>query len=1105
MNSRYLIVSFCNIPTITTSPLLCVKIPESLEEAVSCAPVSLGYPELVKTATGLTRANGKIFVLFVSRLNRFQVAVLRESDLSPLFYQELPEIIDGHSMLAIDDCLYVVSTGTDEVICYDIKEKSLENPRVIWQASDTRTDTHHINSIVEKNGEILISAFGPKAGRLWSTASNGYVHNITSNSLVVDGIYHPHSLSVKGDKIYYSDSHRNSFCVVGQPDCIFELNGYTRGVSWLSDEMIFVATSVGRRISKSTGLIANPADPGELAGECSLLLGNVNQKRIVKKIDLSWFGPEVYDVLVLQGAGIDLLTLSNNSQNTERGAVQILLTQLAEITEETAKLNVKNRQAQAQLEAREQQVAALTELANELSTIKSARSWIVYSRLVVTFRRVFPPYSLQFKLLDLIWKSIREIRRNGFRSFLTKANIQITSAIWRMRTRGPVYRRKRTDDYLRIDPVPEPEEIGVRECQVDIIVCVHNALEDVQRCLESIEKHTQLPYQLIIVDDGSSRQTEEYLKTFVDGKENCSLLRNESAGGYTRAANKGLIFSKADFVVLINSDTIVGPEWLDRLYSAISADDRNGVAGPLSNTASWQSVPELASNGDWAMNPLPENVSVEMMSKNMIDFSGMLRPEAKLLNGFCLMIRRDVLDEIGYFDEDLFGEGYGEEDDFNLRARKVGWKLVIADDVYIYHAQSKSYSHERRRQLYERAGNKLREKHGVGVIMESVEYMHPNRTMEGIRARGVVLIDRVRFLKQGREEFAGKRVLFVLPIIDAGGGGNVVIDESRCMRQMGVDVTIFNLEENQERFQKNYPHLDIPLIFGNKESLVHYVVDYDAVIATVNYSVEWLKPLRKKYKHLILGYYVQGFEVLMYEEGSMDAERALASYTLIENMRLFMKTEWVRKTVLHHTGAQGANIGISVNTDLFRPRHARPLGQKPVVITAMVRPGSPYRGPKLTTQVLRQIERQFKNKVDIRLFGSDDIRDPSLGVQTNFHWTQTGRLTQKQVATILSDADVFIDFSSHQAMGLTALEAMACGCAVIVPKNGGAVEFVRDRVNGLVVDTDNREDCYNALRLLVDNNEMRKNIQLEAVRDAARYFPEAASYRILRYLFDSNS
>jgi len=748
------------------------------------------------------------------------------------------------------------------------------------------------------------------------------------------------------------------------------------------------------------------------------------------------------------------------------------------------------------------QVMVLTELAKEWADIKSSRSWKIYVRLIKPILRLFPPNSPQIKLFDLAWKGIREVQTNGIKPFVLKATPYVKSAFWKVFKRRRVSPRKSTELYIHVEPVSLPAGIVPRDCLIDIVICVHNALEDIRRCLESIDKFTNPPFRLILVDDGSSEPTQEYLEDYAHEKTDCLLLRNEEAGGYTRAANRGLRSSTAEFIVLLNSDTIVGPEWLDRMYSAIISNDECGVVGPLSNTASWQSIPKLDVNGDWADNPLPIGTSAEKMSRHIAQYSGMTRPEAKLLNGFCLMIKRATINDIGYFDEEYFGTGYGEEDDFNLRARNAGWKLMIADDVYIYHSQSKSYSHERRHLLSQYAGEKLREKHGPEIISESVKHMNPNRIMEGIRARSEVLTDRNRFLDRGRNEFAGKKVLFVLPIVDAGGGGNVVVDEARCMQKMGVDVAIFNLLEHREDFLDRYPHLDIPVIFGGKDSLVHTSYTYNAIIATANYTVEWLKPVWEKNKKVNLGYYVQGFEVLMYTDGTKDAQRALASYSLISDMKLFAKTDWVRNTVLKHSGVNSENIGISVNTDLFRPRHTRQFGEKPVVIVAMVRLRSPYRNPKLTMNVLRRIERNYKSDVDIRLFGADDIRDPGLDVPTDFNWTQAGKLTQHQVANLLSDADIFVDLSSHQAMGLTALEAMACGCTVIVPQNGGATEFVRNRENGLVADTTRQESCYNVLKLAIENDEIRKKMQLTAIKKVAQFYPEAASYKILKCLFN---
>ena len=403
MKDRYILVSFCNIPDHTTSPLAVLRIDERKGELLSYAPVALGYPELVTTATGLTLTEDKIFVLFTSRENKTYIAALSKNGLVPLFYYELDKIKDGHSILAIKDYLYVVSTGTDEVIRYDIEEDSLQNPQVIWRASDRKQDTHHINSIIEYEGDILISAFGPKNGALWSTALNGYIFNITSNSFITDGIHHPHSLTVRNGKIYYSDSHRNSFRMLGKTETIFDLHGYTRGVSWLSDDLVSLATSVGRRISKSTGMIGNAADPGELAGECSLLLGKISKKKIVGKVDLSGFGPEIYDILMLPDLQADLLALSNFSQRLERQAIQILSMELSKSLQQFQALKADHGQQVAAREQREQR----------LQEIYNSRGWKLIEKSRILYQKVAPFGSKRDTLLQLGISAMLLWRREG--------------------------------------------------------------------------------------------------------------------------------------------------------------------------------------------------------------------------------------------------------------------------------------------------------------------------------------------------------------------------------------------------------------------------------------------------------------------------------------------------------------------------------------------------------------------------------------------------------------------------------------------------------------------------------------------------------------------
>ncbi len=103
----------------------------------------------------------------------------------------------------------------------------------------------------------------------------------------------------------------------------------------------------------------------------------------------------------------------------------------------------------------------------------------------------------------------------------------------------------------------------------------------------------------------------------------------------------------------------------------------------------------------------------------------------------------------------------------------------------------------------------------------------------------------------------------------------------------------------------------------------------------------------------------------------------------------------------------------------------------------------------------------------------------------------------------MNEIDIFVDFSSHQAMGLSAMEAMACGAAVIVPENGGANCYVHQRENGLIVDTTNAESCWDGLRQLIDDHQLRLRIKNNALNSICDYFPERPAYKILSALFNA--
>ncbi len=247
---------------------------------------------------------------------------------------------------------------------------------------------------------------------------------------------------------------------------------------------------------------------------------------------------------------------------------------------------------------------------------------------------------------------------------------------------------------------------------VDIVVCVYNALEDVMRCLRSIERETTTAHRLIIVDDGSDVPTMLALQDFACGKPWVALKRNDQTLGYTKSANIGLANSTASWCVLMNSDTIVTPGWLEGMIACAASDPATGFVGPLSNAASWQSVPETKdAAGGWMVNALPPGMEPADVSDVVREVSSQSYPKAPLLNGFCMMMRRSVLETLGFLDETVFPQGYGEETDLCLRAKAAGYALAIADDVYVYHAKSASFGSERRRMLSREGNRSLARKH----------------------------------------------------------------------------------------------------------------------------------------------------------------------------------------------------------------------------------------------------------------------------------------------------------------------------------------------------------------------------------------------------------
>lgn len=257
------------------------------------------------------------------------------------------------------------------------------------------------------------------------------------------------------------------------------------------------------------------------------------------------------------------------------------------------------------------------------------------------------------------------------------------------------------------------DQYAIDMTTVDIIIPVFNALEHVKNCIESIQEHTKgINYRVIIVNDASDAETSEFLREYFDNVDNFYLAENYSNLGYTKSVNIGLKLSNAKYSILLNSDTIVTKDWLKKMIDCIESDNSIGIVGPLSNAAGWQSVP-IAKNdsGGFVINPL-DDLSISDMAIIVSDLSLEEYPRVSIINGCCFMIKREVIDNIGYMDEINFPTGYGEEYDYCFRALNARYELAVADCCYVYHAKSKSFEDRVKQQLISDAAKSMVKKYG---------------------------------------------------------------------------------------------------------------------------------------------------------------------------------------------------------------------------------------------------------------------------------------------------------------------------------------------------------------------------------------------------------
>lgn len=221
-----------------------------------------------------------------------------------------------------------------------------------------------------------------------------------------------------------------------------------------------------------------------------------------------------------------------------------------------------------------------------------------------------------------------------------------------------------------------------------VIVPIHNARDAVDACLAALDRSLPPGTGVWLADDASSDPRLPALLDDWTARTRLTVGRVRRSQNLGFPGNCNLAFAETGDcdVVLLNSDTLPTPGWLQQIARCAERDERIASITPWSNNAEICSFPRFCE-----ANPFPEPVEAEAIAEAAAAQPRLDYPELPTAIGFCMFLRRAALRQIGGFDSATFGNGYGEENDWCLRASAMGWRHVLCDGAYVAHRGGASF------------------------------------------------------------------------------------------------------------------------------------------------------------------------------------------------------------------------------------------------------------------------------------------------------------------------------------------------------------------------------------------------------------------------------
>jgi glycosyltransferase involved in cell wall biosynthesis/GT2 family glycosyltransferase len=621
---------------------------------------------------------------------------------------------------------------------------------------------------------------------------------------------------------------------------------------------------------------------------------------------------------------------------------------------------------------------------------------------------------------------------------------------------------------------------------VDIVLPVYGGLNVLIPCVQSVMTNTQWPYKLIIVDDRSPDDaTRAWLREFEAEFSQHTVLWNKRNRGFAATVNRGIEFGDSPYVCLLNSDVLVTKGWLMKMVMALEADEKNKIVNPCTNNTALINI------------PLQQGYDYKDMNKAFEKLSHHLYPEI-MPTGFCFMFPRDLIEEIGTFDE---GYGsYGEETDFWMRTitrvvdgQVSNWRAVLADDTYIFHERGSSF-------------NVLGEEEHMGLRKSGSSRFH--KIWPGFPAWQKTF-DVENSLRQLRtpitpaliqKENPKYKIAFVVYSTENCGGMRVIADIVNRLNDNNVEAKVVHVKREQKSVTVPVSSLRSgPVLFEGAPDFIQnfkeQVFDAGIVVAGTGELMGMVAAVCGDDPNLTSLHLSQSDDVAL--APNKELSDAIKNANKLADCTI-TNSKWVASKMEKYVDVAG-HFSPGYDETVFFPKGREKGDERKTLLISLGNKGYPFKGDDRGVALCKSLHALCKqNKKELRIL-ANGVESVS-GAQ---YIVGLGILNQTRFAKILgSEVDVYCDPSINHSYGLPSLEAMASGVVPVCWNNQGIKEYATNDLDAIILNNKTpveavAERLYN---LLFNEPKRLEQLRVEGLKTARRFKRDTGAFDFIKLL-----